>query len=93
MQGRGDRPAPTGQFTGDRGVGLRAHLAPGIELLPGTVQAPVPVQRPDPGRGVDQLEFPNQPVAGLVEGSVMILGGLDEQAAGVRVPGLGDRSL
>jgi hypothetical protein len=37
----GQRPAPAGQFAGDRGVGHHGAFLAGIEAFPAAVQAPV----------------------------------------------------
>jgi hypothetical protein len=86
------RPAPAGEFAGDRGVcDHRAFLA-GVETGPAVVQAPVGGLSAGPRRRTGGLLASPQIGSGPVPGSVMP-GCFDKQSAGVTVAGLGDSAL
>ena len=86
----GEGPAPAGQFTGDSDIGDDPAFVPCFELFPLVVQPVIPLVSADPGRFVGCVPAGSHVPAGIGIGAAVVPGGLDEQSAGVGVPGLGD---
>lgn len=88
----GQRPAPAGQFPGDGGVGHHGALLAGVETTPAGVQTSIGLLTPGPGRRAGGIPTPPQIHPGPIRLAVMP-SRFDQQAAGMSVSGLGDRSL
>ena len=88
----GQRPAPAGEFAGDRRVGHDGAFLAFIETGPAGVQTSVGCLTARPGRRGRRLPAPPQLAPRPIPGSVMP-GGFDQQAAGMAVAGLGDPAL
>lgn len=85
----GQRPAPAGEFAGDRGVGHHGAFLAGVEVLPAGVQPAVGGLSAGPRRRARLIPAPPQPHSGAVGGAV-VPGRFDQQPPGVAVAGLGD---
>jgi hypothetical protein len=81
------------QFPGDGGVRDDPAFVPGLELLPLPVQPVVALVAADPGRFIGEVPAGAHVTAGIVVGPAAVPGGLDQQAAGMGVAGLGDPAL
>src|SRR5687767_13914576 len=89
----GEGPAPAGELAGDRDVGDHRLLLAVVEDLPAVVQPAVALMATRAGgRGCLLPPGPHRRPGFAVVASV-VPGGLDQQPAGVGVPGLGDRPL
>ena len=89
----GQRPAPAGEFAGDRGVGDGDAFAAFVERLPsGRAGVGCP-----PGRGPVPPDWPDPSGAAAPHlgryARAVVPGRFDQQPADVAVAGLGDRSL
>ena len=91
LQG-GQGPAPAGELAGDGGVGHGVLLAPCGVPGPLVVQPLVAGVATDAGRGGGLVPAGLEDLAYLVL-RLVVPGGLDQEPAGVGVPGLGDRAL
>src|SRR2546421_195254 len=89
----GQAPAPAGQFPGD---GYRDHggsFVPGGQGAPAVVQATVGGLAAGAYRRGQCGPAGGEGLAGCTQWFLVMPGGLDQQAAGVGVTGLGDRTL
>ena len=93
LDGGCEGPAPAGQFPGDGDVGDNPAFVPGFELLPLMVQPVVALVAADPGCFVGGVPAGTHVPAGIGVGAAVVPRGLDQQTAGVGVPGLGDGPL
>ena len=88
LDGGGQGPAPAGQFAGDDDVRDDPTFVPGLELLPLVVEPVVALVATDPGRFISGVPAGAHFMAGVDVGRAMMPSGLDQQPAGVGVPGL-----
>jgi hypothetical protein len=87
-----EAPAPAGELAGHGHGGHRGALATGVEAPPAAVQTALGGGGALPHQGRLALSAAGQ-LAARPRGAALVPGGLDQQAPGVAVAGLGDRPL
>src|SRR6478609_3338583 len=90
---RGQRPTPTGEFTGDRDVGHHVMLFTFVEPTPLLMQSAVAGVSAVLERGSDVRPAGAHSRSGIAVGRSVVPGRLNQQPSHVSVAGLGDRTL